>query len=242
MLMQNEFDGRREVILIEYNRVIKNSDQFLLWKLGNELYDLYKDILDIERLKGITRDDALVYMNMMVKPNVLDNFKKGPLPEGWIQSYMELFFSYPEMWEECTVLDMGVALYALASQKFVDKIILWSPFKDPRILDDIHSRHNKIDKITYAHGNLLPILEANPTQVTSFIIGDVSLVHDISQYSQHQFTEVILGKYRFNMMVNQEDELESVIDADVLMELDIKLSEFTPATLKLENLARIVKY
>lgn len=242
MLTHNEFDVRKETILIEYNRVIKNSDQFLMWKLGNELYDLYKDTLNIERLKGISREDALVLTNMMFKPNVLDNFKKDSLPDGWIKSYIDLYFSYPDMWENCTLIDMGVALYNLASQKFVDKIILWSPFEDPRIEDDIHSRHKKIDKIAFAYGDLLPILETNPTQVTSFIIGDVSLVEDIAQYSQHEFTEILIAKYRFNLARNEEGRYETVVDVDALMDLNIKISEFTPATLKLENIARVVKY
>lgn len=239
-LMQNEFDGRNEVIFIEYNRVIKNADQFLLHKLGNELYDLYKGFLHLDRLKGINRDTALAMTHMMMKSNIFDTFKQGPLPDDWMVSYMDLYYSYPDMWQDCTLLDMGSSLYALMTQKFVDRIIIWSPTEDYRIMEDLSERYSDISKIHYAHGSIKDVLESQSQKVTSFILGDAFNVMEILGYSQIEYSEIMIAKYRFNQVYNERNELECIVDADTLMNKHVKLSEFVPATLKPKHFIELI--
>ena len=242
MLMQNEFDGRDEVIFVEYDKVIKNSDQFLIQKLGGELNELYKPFLATEVLKDIDPQNALGLTMIMKHHNLFDSFRRGELPEGWIHSYVELYKAYPDMFLSSDLLTMGSSLYMLAAQKFTKKILVWSPFEDPRVVDDIVMRHGDTSKFEYVWGDLTQIFENYPAKITSFIIANSQILPYIKEYSRIDYSEVLLASYRFNMYPNESGtNYRSKYDDSYFEDKIVALSTFDPFKISERHLTKIIK-
>lgn len=243
MLSQNEFESRPEVIFIEYDKVIKNSDQFLLFKLANELDSIYKNILHIEPFKGLNIHNMLPIVMGHKFNNIFEALKKIELEDGWYKSYLDLYNYYPEMFEECELLEMGRALHIISNQKFTERIVVWSPYEDKRIAEDLVDRHSNLSKLEYMFGDPLQIFEASEHKFTSFIISNVDLLDPILNYSKVDYSEIMLADYRFNKF-EENGEMKSLVGEETFSDKIIKFGMFNPARLEayhVENLVRDMK-
>ncbi len=238
--MQNEFDAREEVVFVEYNRVVRNADQYLIHALGNKYYDLYKGFLDIDKLRGIDMDTALTVAHLTSSSNLFYEFKKGPLPVGWYDSYVDLMKADDDMYSRCTLLDPAASLLALYKQKFVKKIIIWTPFEDPRVVEDLYVLFSDLSKFTFVHGNLKNYLEQEEEKITCYMLGDVYHMEALVNHADLEFTEVMIGKYRFNLKESDEGMMESVLDIDKLHEMNIKYTEFKPFNLQAKHFIKLI--
>lgn len=235
--MSNEFDLRPEVIFIEYDRVIKNSDQFLLPKLAGPLYDLYKDTLHLDTLKGVDRDTALLLSLAMKENNLFDSLKRVDLSEDEVdEGFDHLYYRYDDMFEQCDVLEMGRSLFLLASQKFTERIVIWSRQEDDRIARDLVTRHANLDKIEYIYGNPEEVLNRSEYPFTSFIISDVNLMPIIANYHSFDYSEVMIAGYRFNKFEDEDGKKKLVLDENSFPNHNVKVGEFVPIKLDTKHL------
>lgn len=240
MLIQNEFEAREEVIFIEYDKVIKNSDQFLIQKLGGELSSIYSSFLETEALKGINKDNALGMSAITKHHNIFDSLRKVDLPDGWVHSYMDLYKTYPNMFDECDALSIGANLHMMLKQKFIKRVILWSPFEDERIITDIRNRHGDIKNLEYFHGNITDVFKLIDDKITSFIIANSELLPFIKDYDKIDFTEILLAGYRFNTK-SEKDNFTSKFDIDYFGDSVVRFSTFEPFKPRVEHFNQIIK-
>lgn len=241
--MNNEFTTRPEVIFIEYDKVIKNADQFLLHKICTDLFPLYKDMLNIEALEGLDIDSALTITSSQLKTNIFESLLKEELPfDEVIKSYRDLYNHYPEMYDECDLLEMGRALFLMANQKFTEKIVIWSPTEDPRIADDLLKRHGNLTKVEYRFGDPSDVLKTSELPFTSFIIANTDLLEFIVNYEDVDYSEIMIAGYRFNKYVDEDDNLKLIVDEKTTFaDTIVKIAEFRPVRLESRHVEKLIK-
>lgn len=242
MLFQNEFDQREEVIFIEYERVIKNPDQYLLHRMGNDLSFVYENFMNLDEIKGIDMDNAMTASMLMKTNNIFTSFAKGQLNPMWYDDYVRLFHLADDMYQHTDLLDIGKSLYSLMYQKFVKKIYLWSPRPDERIIEDITQRHHSRAKVEYVYGDLAGVLKMIPDEVTVFAFGDVEHMNVIKDYEHIEYTEIMYAKYRFNLVKDPDDgKYKPKLDPKIFGQKPVKITEFAPTKLMTKNFTKFLK-
>lgn len=240
-MIQNEFDAREEVIFIEYDRVIKSSDQFLLHKIGGELSHVYDQFLDLTDIRGKDMDNCMTITQMTKKINIFEALAKIQLPDGWFDDYLRLYNIYDEMFKEANILDIGQSLHLLNNQRFTKKIYFWTPRKDDRVVGDIVERYSDRSKMEYVYGDLKEILNSIDEKITMFIIADLSLLEFITDYKNLDYTELMYARYRFNQYKDSEGTYKPIINPEIFNDRVVKVSDFNPYRLSAKNFTQIIK-
>lgn len=195
------FDNTREIILIEYEKVLRNSDQLILYKLVNELYDEFSDVLEMEDIKGMDMDNCLRLCSTSTHYNILEAIAKYD-DIDWKQAHLDFFVKYPDIYKVTDKLIMFDHLAKLSTQKFVDKIYIYSRFGDKRVYDDIEENlYTRSINAEFVYGDLRQLInEGVITPPTSFIMGDIEMVPIIKEVQDKlkDYTEIMVAGYRFN--------------------------------------------
>lgn len=199
MVVNNEFETRKEVIFIEYDGVMKSSNQYLIYKLGNDLYEDYKDILDLETIKGCSMDQSLAYCFSLRIRNPIMSLYRGDDSIGMSRAiYHTLFNKYPEMYEKCYPLSMYSSVDNLRHQKFVDHIYIYHPFDDDRVIADIFNTIGYSDNMTFVYGDLEEVLDNLDKPVTAFMLTDIHHTDYIWKYKYLNYIDISVAKYIHN--------------------------------------------
>lgn len=239
-MIQNEFDSREEVIFIEYDKVIKSSDQFLLHKMGGDLSHVYEEFLDLTDIRGKDMDNCLTLTQMTRKHNLFEALAKVELPNGWYEDYLRLYRIYDNMFRDAHLLDMGESLFTLTNQRFTKKIYFWSGREDKRIVEDIINRHTDRTKMTYVYGDLNEVLNSIEEKITMFVVADLSLMKDIVNYKHIDYTEIMYARYRFNQFRDVDGKLKPLLNPEAFGTNNVKISDFNPYRLQAKHFTQIV--
>lgn len=237
----NQFTNRDEVFFVEYDGIIKNSNQFILHKIFGELYDSYKDFLNIEEYKDADLPTCLTYAALLADNNPLYALRKDDFDV--VDGYMDLYDYYPDMYEKSDDLIFNVALERTVSKPFCKKIYIYSRYKDSRIEEDLKKKFEMNDKIVYCYGEFSEILKEIPEKITAFFLSDYDKFYDLAFYEFIDYTELYLADYVYNRFRNAEGELVSYITQaeNIFGDSIVKFNVFTPLIIDKTNVVNIKK-
>lgn len=231
----NEFDLRDEVLFIEYDGVIKNSRPFMLHKIVNELYDVYKDYLEIEPYKGLSKNACTTISLMMIEPNMFSALAKTNF--DWQSGYFDLYDYYPEMFSESEELIMVDALRRTIPQKFCKRIYFYSRHFDERVQKDIAKLFGVNGKIRYAYGDLNEVINNIDEKITGFFLTEHTQLYEMAMYKDIDYTDIYIADYRFNKYREEDGSLVPFYDVEEIFgDSIVKLNEFSPMVLEDQHL------
>lgn len=188
----NYFTNRKEVFFVEYDGVIKNPNQYLLYLLCNELYETYKDYLHIEKYKGLNLDNALVLATAMTDMNIISVLTKDEI--DFVNQYKDLHKWAEETYSESELLKMGDVIINSLRKPFLEKVYFYSKEYDKRIEDDIREIYGSGSRFAYCYGEVNEIIEIIPEEITAVFLGNYDLLFGFSNYSKLDFTEFYVSE------------------------------------------------
>ena len=202
----NEFEMREEVIFIEFDRVIKNKDQYLLHLLGGPLYNTYEAYLDLDNLKGIDMYSALPFTAGLTDVNIIRCLAKKEFDYG--KAFMDLYDYDEDMFRKCDNLIMQHTVLKTLPQKFCKRIYFWSEVYDSRIENEIRRLYAGSKNLDYVYGNINDVLDSVvKMQPTMYIFGNIDRVLEINTRNDFDYIQILVGNYRFNMIRDEHEDL-----------------------------------
>lgn len=238
----NPFSNRDEVWFVDYDGIIKDSNQFLLHKVFNDLYESYIEFLNIEKYKGASLETCLTYSSLLTDRNFIYALRKKEF--DYIDTYMELYDFYFDMYEKCEALPFNLAITKTVNKPFCKKIYIYSKFKDIRIEKDIAERFNSHAKLSYCFGDRTEVINQIPEKITSFFVTEYDSLFDIAKYRNLDYTEIFLADYMYNRYIDGEtgEAVSHITDVDKIFgDSIVKVNSFTPVILDSRHYGDIYK-
>ncbi len=228
----NPFSNRDEVWFVDYDGILEDSNQFMLYKVFNDLYDHYSTFLDIEKYKGSSMETCLTYASLLTERNFMFALSKKEF--DYEQAYIELYDYYEDMYEQCEKLLFNLAITKTINKPFCKKIYIYSRFKDIRIEKDIIDRFGNDKKLVYCYGNIEEIINEIPDKLTSFFITQYDTLYDISRYKKLDYSEILLADYMYNRFIDGAtgEAISHLNNVDnIFGDSIVKVKSFTPVLL-----------
>lgn len=194
-------DFRKEVVLIEFDKVLINLDQLVLYLVGNVYYEEFKELIDMTHIKGIDLKNALRVASATTEYNPLYAFAKDK-GYDWDRAYYDLVRQVDDRYTKCETLPLYKSLVLLSNERFTEKIFIYSRQADDKLYEHIDFNISNTSKIEYVYGDIGKLIEDGTiADVSSFILGDIRLLPYITQHQDkltEDFIEIVMAGYRFN--------------------------------------------
>lgn len=226
-LMQNEFAGKSEIIFICYDDVIKSPYPYILNKINEKYHPFYKDFLELDIIKDMDIADLEMFCNTRENKNVFYDLAKIEFDADG--SLADLAKNFEDMYFELPLLEMGTSLDTIKSQKFTEKIYVYTKEYDLRIHLDIQKTFRDMKMVNYVSGDFDDVI-ASLEGVTSYILDDISYVPSIFFHGKGDFVNIMVANYGYNYYVDDEDEVVKLkIDVDqYATDNTFKFATFSP--------------
>jgi hypothetical protein len=200
-LMHNKFEERPEVLLITYEDIIKCPYPFLLNKIDTKLSPYYESFLDLEKFKGMDMDNLL---RLCIQRSDIDIFKFLAKEEfdtaGALKDLKDRYF---EIYKDSPLLKIGNSLGMMLSQKFTEKIYIYSEVYDIRIHLDVQENFPDMERVNYVSGNFEAVLD-KLEGITTFIVNDIDYIVDIINKEKAEYANIMLASYGYNYFYNDD--------------------------------------
>lgn len=222
-LMQNPFEGRNEILLITYEDVIRSKTPFILKELI-KYKNIYKDYIDFSKFENLNDDNLLRFSIQRTKKNILEFLALKEFDyEKQLKDLSNLYF---DLYEESNILSMCENINMLLTQRFIDKIYIFTEEYDIRVHIDIEVLFNS-DKVIYVTGNFKDTIKII-NGVTNFFINDIDYLLDIMDSGLYEYTNISMASYGYNY-VEVDDKLELRLDAlNIIGDSICKFATFMP--------------
>ena len=235
----NEFEMRDEVLFIEYDRIIKYSDAFLLHKVVNDLYDLYKDYMNIEQYKGYDLNACMTLCMLSIEPNIFSALTKPNF--DWSKGYSELYAYYDDMFKELKPHILTDAIIKSLGQKFCKRVYFYSKTLDERIKRDIVNVFGLSPKVRYCYGKLSDVIEQIEDDITAFFLTEHAQLYELAFYSKLDYSEIFMTDYRFNKYKDDDGSLKPYYNVEEIYgDAIVKINEFSPVVLEDDNFEKFI--
>lgn len=201
-LMHNMFTERPEVFLISYEEVIKSPYPFLLHQIVHRYREVYDDFLHLEIIEKMDMENLARYCIQRTDYNILTGLAKKEFDyDSALRELKKRFFN---IYENCELLSIGNSLPMLLSQKFTQKIYLYTEEYDVRIHLDIQNSFHDMERVPYVTGNFADVLDAIPETITTFILNDVTDIGVIFAKQKEAYTNILVASYGYNYVLDEE--------------------------------------
>jgi hypothetical protein len=238
VLMQNEFEGKPEIIFMDYEGVVKSPYPFLLNKINTELAPYYESFLDMNKIKGLDIYNLTRIAVQRTDKNILRYLAKSDFDCD--QALKDLKNRYLNLYEESELLSMGGNMDILLAQKFTKKIYLYTEEYDIRIHMDIQNIFHDMQRVTYVSGNIEKVLE-KLEGITSYMVGDIDHVYHIIKSGKADYTNIMLANYGYNYYMDDDTKkIDLCLDIkELTKDVICKFGTFTPANLTEKHFSRL---
>lgn len=207
---------QNECIFITYEDVIKTFKPYILQRLmSNDYRSNYEDFIDFSQINGATYDELLSFCTATRYKNVLQAIAKKDF--DYDNTYIDLYHSFDNIVKDSPTLLMGSNIPILLNQLFVKKIYIYTEEYDKRIIDDISYVYKDTTKMEYITGDFKEAVNSVKEQITSFILNDINLIHDLIEINKISYTNVLVldigynyniaDNYQISFKINNLDEL-----------------------------------
>ena len=194
---------KKSDVFVVFDKVIKDPDFFII-KHVMKNYDKYIPYLHLEQFVGYP--DEIIY-RMVISRTEKDLFKWLMKKEfNYQESYNYIYNKYKNMYNICTLLNIGKSIYNLSSSYLIDNIYVWNEKYDKRQSLELASLYvsDTPKNIVYCEGPYFEVLNNLPN------------VHTIFDWDVDRVTEVIesradiifgIPRYGFNYEYREDDSL-----------------------------------
>jgi hypothetical protein len=237
-LVHNKFEVRPEIIFINYDEIIKSPYPYLLNKIDTTLRQFYEPFLDVDKFKGLNLDNLLRFCTQRTDKQLFRYLSKVDFDvDGALK---ELKDRYMDLYDKSPLLSMGESIKMLLTQKFTEKIYIYSEIYDRRIHLDIQTLYNDMERVNYVCGNFKEVIQSLDG-ITSYIVNDIDYIHDIFEAKKADYTHIMLASYAYNYAMNEdESDLEFRIDLkDLTKDIVCKIASFTPVDFEEKHFSQL---
>ena len=226
----NPFTMRKEIMLIEYEDVIKCPSAGILNLIKKDYMDELKDLINVSKLKLMDFNNIQRYSIERPTRNILDYIKVNQFNTETI--YNALYNAYDTIYMDLPLMSIGDSVYFISKQKFTEKIYIFSEKYDKKIEFDIKENYCELDNVFYVAGDFKSIIN-NIEKPTSYILSDIDKVQTIIDENMIEFVEIMVAQYGYNYCID-DSILKIRGDYDKMMyDKNFKIASFTP--LKMDN-------
>jgi hypothetical protein len=225
--MHNEFEGRSETVLVTYDDVIKTPYPFLLNKIDTKLRSFYEAFLDVDKFKGLDMNNLLRLCVQRTDRHLFRYLAKTDFDfDGALKELQDRYF---EIYEQSPLLAMGDGIQMMLTQKFTNKIYIYTEVYDIRVHLDIQKTFNDMERVNYITGDFPSVLN-KLDGITSYIVNDLDYVIDIINSGKTEFTNIMLAQYGYNYALDDDTQtLEFRMNlSDLIGDRVCKLGTFMP--------------
>jgi hypothetical protein len=229
-LQHNDFEMRPERIFITYNEVIRNPYVYLFNKIDTKLRDFYKDFIDVDKFKGLNDKNMLRFLTERTDKQPFRFLAKRDFDMD--DALKELMHRYPKIYEESPLLDIGDQIHMMLTQKFTEKIFVYTEEYDVRVHADIQKLYNNMERVTYVSGDFAKLIQRPELDgITTYIVNDLDYIYEVLEAGKADYVNFLLAKYAYNYIYNEDDDkMELRMDMEDMMgEAICKIAMFTPA-------------
>jgi len=236
--MHNEFDAKAEILFITYDEIIKSPYPYLLNKIDTELSPYYESFIDVEKFKGLDMNNLLRFCTQRTDKHLFRYLSKVDFDvDGALK---ELKDRYYEVYKDSPLLSMGDSIKMLLTQKFTEKIYIYTDIYDIRVHLDIQTMFGDMQRVNYVSGNIQKVLN-KLEGITTFVINDLDYLFDIVESGKTEYVNIMLASYAYNYIYNEDTkELELRVDVESMLKDKIcKFATFIPAEFKREHFSQL---
>lgn len=209
-MITDRFTSRDEIILVEYEEIIRSPYPLLLTAIQDQYNEIYKSYLWTEMFEEMNIPNL---ERLCIQRSDIDLFKFLAKTEFDTKSALkDLKDKFFTIYEDAPLLPMGDSLIRLMLQKYARKIYIYSEIYDVRIHKDIQTTFQDMQRVPYVTGDFREVIEAIP-DISCYILRDIDNVKAVLDTGRTDFTEIMLGKFGFNYKET---------DTDVELKIDMK--------------------
>lgn len=236
--MHNEFEGKPEIIFITYDEVIKSPYPFLLNEINTSLQGVYDTFLDLSEVKGRDMGNLLRLCTQRTDRNLFEYLAKREF--DYATALKELKDRYFEVYDKSPLLTMGTSLQMLLTQKFTEKVYIYTEEYDIRVHLDIQNTYKDMKRVNYVTGDFGKVLD-KLEGITSYILNDLDYIIDILNKDKAEYTNILLASYGYNYVLDEDnDSLDLRIDVEHLIKDRIcKFGTFIPAEFTHQDFSQV---
>lgn len=225
-------------IVTSYSEVMRDPNTFIL-KFILKKESARKQLepyMNFSRFECQTEAHNHVAMTIRSKKNLFEWLATKKF--NYEKVYNQIYDKYPQMFEDSVPLEMYRALSQAIKQEFVDKIYVYSQVHDKRIQYDLAKTFGATDKLIYANGNYLDVIDRIP-KVDLFIDNDIDRIAPLFEYPRFNKSTFMIAEYGYNYVKNPL--LENSVELKgglgrLAMRRKINLVEFKPIKVTKEML------
>lgn len=226
MIILNEFTKSPEIIFISYEEVIKSPYPFIIKQIQEKYKDYYKDYINFDLIDNLDLDNINRLCVQRQEKNILKYLSKKEF--DFITALNDIYKKFDDMFIKSDFLSIGKNIHFLLSQKFTQRIYMYTPIYDKRIHLDIQMNFKDMDKIKYVTGDFFEVVKSLDG-ITSYILNDIMDVSTLLSTNKISYTNILLANYGYNYTLNENGKLILRLNIDEIMKEKIfKFVTFTP--------------
>jgi hypothetical protein len=224
-----DFTKKPEIIFISYDGIIKCAEPFIL----KQILKFYrKNFEKFINLSLIDKLDDLNLLTFCVKRQNKNIFESLALKHfDYNKSYMTMYNKFEDMYLQSDLLAIGRAITFLLSQKFTEKIYIYSKNYDKRIHADIQLNYKDMNKVNYVTGPLEDVFN-QLNGITTYIFADILDITSLLLYKEKcKYTNILVANYGYNYCIrdNNNGIISLRMDLEkISQDLIFKFATFMP--------------
>jgi len=224
--MMDEFTKKPEIIFITYDEVIKSPYPFILKQISTRYKQFYEPYLDLSRIEKMDENNLDRLCVQRTDKNLFRYLSK--IPFDFDKSMSDILNKFDDMYFNCPLMKMGTALTFLLSQKFTQKVYIYTEKYDKRVHLDIQTTYRDMDRVNYITGNFDEVI-CSLNGVTSYILNDINYLVPLIHHKKTEYTNILVGNFGYNYALNDQNQMVLRINIDEwVKEFIFKFATFMP--------------
>jgi hypothetical protein len=237
--INDPFLGRDEIVLVEYDEIIKSPYPLLLEQISTRYSEAYEQFIWLDEFREMDMNNL---QRLCVQRTDIDLFRYLSKTEfDYVTALKELKDKYMNIYKESPLLSMGDGISKMLSQKYVKQVYIHTDVYDVRVHRDIQDTFHDMDRTPYVTGPISDVIQ-QLEGVTCYILKDIHHVPLLFEKNKFEYSEILVGAFGFNYNMDAENTLTLKIDMEKLKEKgSFKFGTFQPVTLKEDAFTHIVE-
>lgn len=213
---------QNECIFITYEDVIKTFKPYVLQLLATDEYEpYYKDVIDLNRIKGKTFKEVFSIFTASTEKNILKSLTN--LPFDYDATYYDLVFNqHPEIIKNAELLSMGRSVPLLLTQSVLKKIYIHTDEYNELIYNDLIESYGNESNIVYIWGDIGEVIKKIEDKITMFVLNDVMLIEKLIRSEVINGSTVLFNSVAYNYKLDEKNRI--AVKLDNLPELEKKFN------------------
>ena len=238
----NYFGTRDHYMFICFKDMIKLTYPVLLYQLVREYYDDLKDYLELDKIKDFDIYSLERICAERLDINPLKYIKKPMIPDETCDLLLKAFNEEMiDIYTQSRLSEFGAKLYTILPQERIKEFYVYIEEPAHQAIIDFNVYFGDyIHKVKFLTGDFIRAVQCVPHRPTSYVLNDISYVHQLIEHKYIQYTEILLGELGCNYELDDTFGLKLKGLDDKSMKDNIFKLRVTPVvTLKPEHFKQI---